>query len=108
MKAEASYSLGEGNVSMRNIRTVVCAVAVLSFVALPALAADMGTPAEAKAMLEKVAAGLKANEAQTLASINKGEYKDRICIRSVVARTASTPPMAQSQRRRTGPQRSDG
>ena len=48
MKAEASYSLGEGNVSMRNIRTVVCAVAVLSFVALPALAADMGTPAEAK------------------------------------------------------------
>ena len=45
-------------------------------------------------MLEKVAAGLGQRGAD-LASINKGEYKDRICIRSVVARTASTPPMAQ-------------
>jgi hypothetical protein len=61
---------------MRNIR-LMCAVAVLSLAALPALAANMGTPAEAKAMLEKVAAGLKTNEAQTLANINKGEYKDR-------------------------------
>jgi hypothetical protein len=56
---------------MRNIR-LMCAVAVLSLAALPALAANMGTPAEAKAMLEKVAAGLKTNEAQTLANINKG------------------------------------
>jgi hypothetical protein len=52
-------------------------VAVLSLAAVPALAANMGTPAEAKAMLEKVAAGLKTNEAQTLAAITKGEYKDR-------------------------------
>jgi hypothetical protein len=50
---------------------------VLSLAAVPALAANMGTPAEAKAILEKVAAGLKTNEAQTLAAINKGEYKDR-------------------------------
>lgn len=55
----------------------LCAVAVLSLVALPIFAADTGTPAEAKAMLEKVAAAMKINEAQTLAAINKGEYKDR-------------------------------
>ena len=61
---------------MRGIR-LVYAVALLLLVAMPAMSADMGTPAEAKAMLEKVAAGLKSNEAQTLAAINKGEYKDR-------------------------------
>ena len=60
---------------MRNIR-LLCAIA-LSLAALPAVSADMGTPAEAKAMLEKVAAGMKTNEVQTLAAINKGEYKDR-------------------------------
>ena len=61
---------------MRSIR-VLFALAVMAVVALPAWAADIGTPAEAKAMLEKVAAGLKTNEAQTLAAINKGDYKDR-------------------------------
>jgi hypothetical protein len=61
---------------MRNKRFMWIAV-VLSLAAVPALAANMGTPAEAKAMLEKVAAGLKTNEAQTLAAITKGEYKDR-------------------------------
>ena len=60
---------------MRRIR-LLCAIA-LSVAALPAVSADMGSPAEAKAMLEKVAAGLKTNEVQTLAAINKGEYKDR-------------------------------
>ena len=55
----------------------MCAAAVLSLVALPVPAADFGTSAEAKAMLEKVAAAMKANEAQTLAALNKGEYKDR-------------------------------
>lgn len=60
---------------MRSMR-LLCAIA-LSIAALPAVSADMGTPAEAKAMLEKVAAGLKTNEVQTLAAINKGEYKDR-------------------------------
>jgi hypothetical protein len=61
---------------MRKIQ-MMCAAAVLSMVALPVTAADTGTPAEAKAMLEKVAAAMKSNEAQTLAAINKGEYKDR-------------------------------
>jgi hypothetical protein len=51
------------------------AVAMLSLAALPALAAGMGTAAEAKAMLEKVVAAMKANEAQAIAAINKGEYK---------------------------------
>ena len=54
--------------------------------ALPAIllagsvwAADYGTPAEAKAMLEKVVAGMKKNKARTLEEINKGEagFKDR-------------------------------
>ena len=54
--------------------------------ALPALllagsvwAADYGTPAEAKAMLEKVVAGIKKDKAKTLEEINKGEagFKDR-------------------------------
>jgi signal transduction histidine kinase len=61
---------------MRNIR-VACAAAVLALAVWPAMAADMGTSAEAKAMLEKVVTGLKANEAQTLAAINKGDFKDR-------------------------------
>jgi signal transduction histidine kinase len=54
--------------------------------ALPAIllagsvwAADHGTPAEAKAMLEKVVAGIKKDKAKTLEEINKGEagFKDR-------------------------------
>ena len=54
--------------------------------ALPAIllagsvwAADYGTPAEAKAMLEKVVAGMKKDKARTLGEINKGEagFKDR-------------------------------
>ena len=39
--------------------------------------AEYGTPAEAKAMLEKVVADIKADKAKTLAMINKGEVKDR-------------------------------
>lgn len=54
--------------------------------ALPAIllaglvwAADYGTPAEAKAMLEKVVASMKKDKAKTLEEINKGEagFKDR-------------------------------
>ena len=42
-------------------------------------AADYGTPAEAKAMLERVVAGMKKDKAKTLEEINKGEagFKDR-------------------------------
>jgi signal transduction histidine kinase len=40
-------------------------------------AADYGTPAEAKAMLEKVVADMKKDPTKTLAMINKGDFKDR-------------------------------
>jgi hypothetical protein len=40
---------------------------------------EFGTPAEARAMLERVVAGMKADKAKTLAEISKGEagFKDR-------------------------------
>ena len=50
--------------------------------------AQFGTAAEAKAMLEKAVAGMKADPAKTMAQINKGEggFKDRdlypVCIGS--------------------------
>ena len=54
------------------------AVLSLGFATL-ALAADFGTAAEAKAMLEKAVAALKANQASALAMFTKGEggFKDR-------------------------------
>jgi hypothetical protein len=44
-----------------------------------ALAADLGTADEAKAMLSKTTAALQADKAGTLAKITKGEggFKDR-------------------------------
>jgi len=55
-------------------------LAVLSLgIATFALAADFGTAAEAKAMLEKAVTALKANQAAALAMFTKGEggFKDR-------------------------------
>ena len=54
------------------------AVLSLGFATL-ALAADFGTSAEAKAMLEKAVVALKANQATALAMFTKGEggFKDR-------------------------------
>jgi signal transduction histidine kinase len=48
-------------------------------IAAAAWAADFGTPAEAKAMLEKAVAAVKANKANALAQFQKGEggFKDR-------------------------------
>ena len=45
----------------------------------PAIAADFGTSAEAKAMLERAVTALKANQAKALAEFTKGEggFKDR-------------------------------
>ncbi|ALK08804.1 cache domain-containing protein [Blastochloris viridis] len=47
--------------------------------ATPSFAADFGTAAEAKAMLEKAVAALKADKAAALAQFTKGEggFKDR-------------------------------
>jgi len=61
-------------------RNLIRSLAVLSLgIATVALAADFGTAAEAKAMLEKVVAALKANQATALAMFTKGEggFKDR-------------------------------
>jgi signal transduction histidine kinase len=61
-------------------RHLIRSLAVLSLgIATAALAADYGTAAEAKAMLEKVVAALKANQASALAMFTKGEggFKDR-------------------------------
>lgn len=57
---------------MRMIRTFFV-LAVLSFVAMPAFADGYGTPAEAKAMLEKVVVALKADQAKALKEISMGE-----------------------------------
>lgn len=61
-------------------RNLIRSLAVLSLgMATAALGADFGTAAEAKAMLEKVVAALKANQATALAMFTKGEggFKDR-------------------------------
>jgi len=61
---------------MLRIKTgVVLAVAMLA--AAPAWAQSLGTPAEAKALLEKTTASMKSNPTQTLAQITKGDFKDR-------------------------------
>jgi signal transduction histidine kinase len=56
-------------------------IRALLVVALPlaALAGEFGTAAEAKAMLDKAVAALKANKAEALAKFQKGEggFKDR-------------------------------
>ena len=62
-------------------KVLVGAVAGLALSAGMALAqkADFGTAAEAKAMLEKAVAAVKADKAKALADFNKGEggFKDR-------------------------------
>ena len=58
------------------MRLLSSAVVVLP---LAAMAADFGTAAEARAMLDKAVAALKANKADALAKFQKGEggFKDR-------------------------------
>ena len=63
------------------IRLVIGLFMVMCLVASAAYAqkAEFGTAAEAKAMLEKTVAAIKADKAKTLAMINKGEggFRDR-------------------------------
>jgi signal transduction histidine kinase len=61
---------------MKALRWVL-ALPLLFVIAGTAQAQSVGTAAEAKAMLEKVVADMKANQAKTLEDINKGVYKDR-------------------------------
>ena len=58
---------------------VKAAVAALAGLAFAAVAGEFGTSAEAKAMLEKAVAALKADKAGALAKFTKGEggFKDR-------------------------------
>ena len=49
------------------------ALAVIFLVGAPAYAQEYGTPAEAKAMLEKAVAALKADQAKALQMFTKGE-----------------------------------
>jgi len=61
-------------------KQLVRSLAVLSLaLASSTLAADFGTSAEAKAMLEKAVVALKANQATALSMFTKGEggFKDR-------------------------------
>jgi signal transduction histidine kinase len=62
---------------IRTLGIVLIPVALL--LNQPLRAADYGTPAEAKAMLEKAAAELKQDQAKALEMFNKGEggFKDR-------------------------------
>ncbi len=63
------------------IRKILLSALAVVFVAVggSARAADVGSPAEAKAMLEKAVAALKANKAKALQEFTKGEagFKDR-------------------------------
>jgi len=58
---------------------VLSVMVVAGIVSLVAAQAQYGTAAEAKAMLEKAVAALKANKAKALAEFTKGEggFKDR-------------------------------
>ncbi len=60
---------------------VVLGLTVATFIAKDALQAQgqFGTPAEAKAMLQKAVAAVKANKEQAITTFNKGEggFKDR-------------------------------
>jgi hypothetical protein len=60
------------------VLTAVLSVMVL-FVVAPAVAAEYGTAGEAKAMLEKAVAAVKADKAKALGMFAKGEggFKDR-------------------------------
>ncbi|KAA5602743.1 cache domain-containing protein [Blastochloris sulfoviridis] len=63
---------------MKSGRLALATVFALAL-AVPAYAADFGTAAEAKAMLEKAVAALKADKAKALSEFAKGEagFKDR-------------------------------
>jgi len=64
---------------MKKITLFVTVVALLLFAGSPVAAGEFGTAAEAKAMLEKAVAAVKANKADALAKFTKGEggFKDR-------------------------------
>jgi signal transduction histidine kinase len=64
---------------LRNVAFVVVSVAILFLQASSADAAEYGTAQEARAMLEKAVATVKADKTKALEMFNKGEggFKDR-------------------------------
>ena len=64
---------------MKRIRLFAVVALVMLAVASPALAGSFGTADEARAMLERAVAAVKANKAEALAKFTKGEdgFKDR-------------------------------
>ncbi len=66
---------------LRQSRTALAVLitSLISLTVVHAQKAEFGTPAEARAMLEKVIAGMKADATKTLAQISAGEggFKDR-------------------------------
>src|SRR5262249_42636983 len=75
----AHYSTREENVMHRIIILGALAILVLTLSTSAIAQAQYGTAAEAKAMLEKVIAAVKADKDKALAMFNKGEsgFKDR-------------------------------
>jgi signal transduction histidine kinase len=63
---------------MRHIK-ILAALAILFLVSVPAWAQEYGTPAEAKAMLEKAVAALKVDQTKALQMFTKGEggFRDK-------------------------------
>ena len=81
------------------IRSFIVAAASAAVLALSAaaFAADHGTADEAKAMLMKTVAAIKADKAKTIDLINKGEggFLDRTSIRfAPISATVRTLPLA--------------
>lgn len=64
---------------MAFLRTAIVTLVLVLFSSLGFAAAEYGTPAEAKAMLEKAVAALKADKAKALAEFTAGTggFKDR-------------------------------
>ncbi|MHB1400514.1 MAG: cache domain-containing protein [Trichloromonadaceae bacterium] len=64
---------------MKGLKVFVAFAALVLMVASTGWAAEFGTAAEAKAMLEKAVAAVKANKAEALGKFAKGEggFKDR-------------------------------
>ena len=58
---------------------ILGALAILFLVGVPAYAQEYGTPAEAKAMLEKAVAALKVDQTKALQMFTKGEggFRDK-------------------------------
>jgi Single Cache domain 2 len=92
---------------IRSFTVAAASAAVLAFSAT-AFAADLGTADEAKTMLLKAVAALKADRDVTLGMINKGEggFRDRdlytFCVKmsdgKEVATGAAVPPIGTDQR----------